>query len=129
MQGIVDAFAIARFMPPFVQGVKAGPVGQLLGFLLFSDKGDLDIKAKLDDWERFYNFHSSHGAHNGKTPYESLRENRREVSQGAASYRQLLWADLSTLPSTPTRPARVILRCCFQDQVRFGGSTPRRRYT
>ncbi|TLP54887.1 transposase, partial [Parasedimentitalea maritima] len=25
-------------------------------------------------WESFYNFHRPHGAHDGKTPYEVLRE-------------------------------------------------------
>ena len=29
---------------------------------------------KIGEWERFYNFHRPHGAHNGKTPYEALRE-------------------------------------------------------
>jgi transposase InsO family protein len=37
-------------------------------------KGDVDLEAKLGEWERFYNFHRPHGAHNGKTPYEALRE-------------------------------------------------------
>ena len=39
-----------------------------------SYKGDVDLEAKLDEWERFYNFHRPHGAFNGKTPYEALRE-------------------------------------------------------
>ncbi|MBJ6988415.1 IS481 family transposase, partial [Devosia sp. MC521] len=26
------------------------------------------------EWERFYNFARPHGAFNGKTPYEALRE-------------------------------------------------------
>ena len=43
-------------------------------YQLLSYKGDVDLEAKLDDWERFYNFHRPHGAHNGKTPYEALRE-------------------------------------------------------
>ena len=37
-------------------------------------KGDVDLEAKLDQWERFYNFARPHGAHNGQTPYEALRE-------------------------------------------------------
>ena len=37
-------------------------------------RGDVDLEAKLSEWERFYNFHRPHGAHNGKTPYEALRE-------------------------------------------------------
>jgi len=43
-------------------------------YQLLSYKGDVDLEAKLDEWERFYNFHRPHGAHNGKTPYEALRE-------------------------------------------------------
>jgi transposase InsO family protein len=39
-----------------------------------SDKGDVDVKAKLGEWERFYNFARPQGAFNGKTPYEALRE-------------------------------------------------------
>ena len=37
-------------------------------------KGDVDLEAKLDEWERFYNFARPHGAFNGKTPYEALRD-------------------------------------------------------
>jgi transposase InsO family protein len=43
-------------------------------YQLLSYKGDVDLEAKLDEWERFYNVHRPHGAHNGKTPYEALRE-------------------------------------------------------
>jgi len=43
-------------------------------YQLLSYKGDVDLEAKLGEWERFYNFHRPHGAHNGKTPYEALRE-------------------------------------------------------
>ncbi len=35
--------------------------------------GDVDLEAKLQEWERFYNLARPHGAHNGKTPYEALR--------------------------------------------------------
>jgi transposase InsO family protein len=34
----------------------------------------VDLEAKLDEWERFYNFHRPHGAFSGKTPHEALRE-------------------------------------------------------
>jgi hypothetical protein len=37
-------------------------------------KGDVDLNKKLDEWEQFYNFARPHGAHQGRTPYESLRE-------------------------------------------------------
>lgn len=43
-------------------------------YQLLSYKGDVDLEAKLDEWERFYNFARPHGAHKGKTPYEALRD-------------------------------------------------------
>jgi len=46
---------------------------------LLSYNDDVDLEAKLDEWERFYNFARPHGAFNGKTPYEALRE-RLEVN-------------------------------------------------
>jgi transposase InsO family protein len=39
-----------------------------------SYKGDVDLEAKLSEWENFYNFNRPHGAFNGKTPYQALRE-------------------------------------------------------
>lgn len=42
-------------------------------YQLLSYKGDVDLEAKLGEWERFYNLARPHGAHNGKTPYEALR--------------------------------------------------------
>ena len=41
---------------------------------LLSYKGDVDLKAKLAEWEWFYNLAKPHGVHNAKTPYEALRE-------------------------------------------------------
>ena len=43
-------------------------------YQLLSYKGDVDLEAKLDEWEPFYNFARPHGAHNGQTPYEALRD-------------------------------------------------------
>ena len=43
-------------------------------YQLLSYKGDVDLEAKLSEWENFYNFNRPHGAFNGKTPYEALRE-------------------------------------------------------
>jgi len=43
-------------------------------YQLLSYKGDVDLEAKLAEWERFYNLARPHGAHNAKTPYEPLRE-------------------------------------------------------
>ena len=36
--------------------------------------GDVDLNAKLAAWENFYNYQRPHGAFEGKTPYEALRE-------------------------------------------------------
>ena len=35
---------------------------------------DVDLNDKLKEWENYYNFGRPHGAFNGKTPYEVLRE-------------------------------------------------------
>lgn len=43
-------------------------------YQLLSYKGDVDLEAKLDEWERFYNFARPHDAHNSQTPYEALRD-------------------------------------------------------
>ena len=43
-------------------------------YQLLSYKDDVDLGAKLDEWENFYNFNRPHGAFNRKTPYEALRE-------------------------------------------------------
>ena len=43
-------------------------------YQLLSYKGDVDLEAKLAEWENFYNFARPHGAHHGQTPYEVLRE-------------------------------------------------------
>jgi transposase InsO family protein len=43
-------------------------------YQLLSFKDDVDLEKKLKTWERFYNFHRPHSAHEGKTPYEVLRE-------------------------------------------------------
>jgi transposase InsO family protein len=38
--------------------------------LIYTD--DVDLNKKLTEWENFYNLHCSHGAFDGKTPYEAL---------------------------------------------------------
>jgi len=43
-------------------------------YQLLRYKGDVDLEAKLDQWERFYNLHRPHGAFKGKIPYKALRE-------------------------------------------------------
>jgi hypothetical protein len=43
-------------------------------YQLLTYKDDVDLEAKLEEWERFYNYHRPHSAHFGKSPYEALRE-------------------------------------------------------
>jgi transposase InsO family protein len=43
-------------------------------YQLLDYKGDADLEEKLEVWENFYNFHRPHGAFDGRTPYEILRE-------------------------------------------------------
>jgi transposase InsO family protein len=43
-------------------------------YQLLNYKNDVDLEKKLSEWEQFYNFARPHGAHKGKTPYESLRD-------------------------------------------------------
>ena len=57
-----------------VQRVLTSDTDQQEFYQLLSYKGDVDLEAKLDEWERFYNFARPHGAHNGQTPYEALRD-------------------------------------------------------
>ena len=38
---------------------------------------DVDLHAKLAEWEAFYNYHRPHGGLGGKTPYERLIEKMR----------------------------------------------------
>ena len=39
-------------------------------FSLFS--GDVDLKEKLAEWQKYYNWHRPHGTHAGYTTYEVL---------------------------------------------------------
>ena len=57
----------AKVEPPHRSGDQA--FHQLL-----SDKGDVDLEAKLRDRVRVDDLVRPHGAHQGKTPYEVLRE-------------------------------------------------------
>jgi hypothetical protein len=43
-------------------------------YQLLSYTDDVDLHAKLAEWEQFYNFGRPHRALKGKTPYEALRE-------------------------------------------------------
>ena len=43
-------------------------------YQLLNYKNDVNLKKKLSEWEQFYNFARPHGAHQGKTPYEFLRD-------------------------------------------------------
>ena len=42
-------------------------------YQLMNYKDDVDLRAKLKEWEDFYNFFWPHSALKGKTPYEVLR--------------------------------------------------------
>jgi transposase InsO family protein len=42
---------------------------------------DVDLNEMLREWESFYNYHRPHSAHNGKTPYEVLKEKMQASSQ------------------------------------------------
>lgn len=46
-------------------------------YQLLHYKGDVDLEAKLAEWEAFYNYHRPHGGLKGKTPYETLVEKMR----------------------------------------------------
>ena len=43
-------------------------------YQLLMDTGDVDLNEKLVEWENFYNDKRPHGAFQGKTPSEALRE-------------------------------------------------------
>ena len=43
-------------------------------YQLLSYKGDQDLEKKLKSWQDFYNMHRPHGAHDGKSPFEILKE-------------------------------------------------------
>ena len=43
-------------------------------YQLLTYTGDVDLNEKLVEWENFYNDQRPHGALQGKTPSEALRE-------------------------------------------------------
>lgn len=46
-------------------------------YQLLTYTDDVDLHAKLAEWEAFYNYHRPHGGLRGKTPYERLIEKMR----------------------------------------------------
>ena len=73
-QGIRYAY-IKRGTPHLDGKVERSHRSDQEGFYqLLSYKDDVDLEARLDEWEQFYNFNRPHGAVNGKTPYEARRE-------------------------------------------------------
>jgi transposase InsO family protein len=42
-------------------------------YQLLTYTDDVDLNKKLEEWENFYNYDRPHGAFNGKTPYEALK--------------------------------------------------------
>lgn len=43
-------------------------------YQLINFTDDIDIRKKLEEWEKFYNCHRPHSALKGKTPFEVLKE-------------------------------------------------------
>lgn len=43
-------------------------------YQLIEYKDDVDLHAKLAEWEAFYNYHRPHGSLKGQTPYEVLKQ-------------------------------------------------------
>ena len=43
-------------------------------YQLLTYTDDVDLHAKLTEWQNFYNYQRPHGAFQGKIPYEALRE-------------------------------------------------------
>ena len=56
---------------------------------LLSYKDDVDLEAKLVEWERLYNFAGQDGAFNSKTSYEALREKLQSFQRMSHEYFQL----------------------------------------
>ena len=50
----------------FVSGTKCGGRS-----LTYTD--DVDLNAKLEAWESFYNYDRPHMSHDGQTPYEVMK--------------------------------------------------------
>jgi len=48
-------------------------------YQLLTYTDDVDLNEKLKMWEHFYNFNRSHGAFDGKTPYEALRTTLKQT--------------------------------------------------
>ena len=72
----IDASTRRRFGG---RGDEHKPTDEQEFYQLLTYRGDVDLEAKLAEWERFYNLARPHGAHGGKTPDEALRvrlENR-----------------------------------------------------
>ena len=44
-------------------------------YQLIDYTNDVDLRAKLSEWEMFYNCHRPHGGLKGQTPYEVLKQN------------------------------------------------------
>ena len=63
------ALASAQRQSRTISSIRSG------GVLPVTDvQNDVDLEKRLYEWEQFYNFARPHGAHKGKTPYESLRD-------------------------------------------------------
>ena len=65
---------ILNVLPTPNTRVTPGVGAPLRFYQLLTYTGDVDLNAKLNEWENFYNYHRPHGAFHGKTPYEALRD-------------------------------------------------------
>lgn len=87
-------------------------------YQLLSQKGDIDLEAKLDEWERFYNFARPHGAFNApplRSPQRKVIKVKSGVSPispcytrgdqsacGRLSFKMMLVHRMERLVATPT---------------------------
>ena len=66
-------------MFPYLVMAKNKGIPQIVFLTLLDEEKtrllrDIDLRAKFAEWEQFYNFSRPHGAFNGMTHYEALRE-------------------------------------------------------
>ena len=73
-RGIEHAYIKPRTPQPGGKVERSHRTDKQEFYQLLTYKDDVDLEAKLEEWESFYNYHRPHGALRGRTPYEALRE-------------------------------------------------------
>lgn len=73
-RGIEHAYIKPRTPQPGGKVERSHRTDKQEFYQLLTYKDDVDLEAKLEEWENFYNYHRPHGAFRGRTPYEALRE-------------------------------------------------------